>query len=231
MESELLQLNGFSWSPFRIGETSWLIQPQISVEVLDCIHSTTDLLEKGDLEGLIDIIPAYDSITLIFDSIISDLSDKISKEYSGRGKVSASNFRIHEIKVCYELGLDWNEMEEKTQLRKEEIISIHSSQEYSLAMMGFLPGFIFLEGLDDRISVTRKETPRVKVPAGSVGIGGNQTGIYSLESPGGWQIIGRTGESFFDVTKKPPTKLKPGDKTRFKPISKDEFDKIVSKNG
>jgi KipI family sensor histidine kinase inhibitor len=98
-------------------------------------------------------------------------------------------------------------------------------------MMGFLPGFIFLEGLDDRISVARKETPRVKVPAGSVGIGGNQTGIYSLESPGGWQIIGKTAESFFDVTKKPPTKLKPGDKTRFKPISKDEFDKIVSKNG
>jgi len=98
-------------------------------------------------------------------------------------------------------------------------------------MMGFMPGFIFLDGLDQRIAVSRKEKPRIKVPSGSVGIGGNQTGIYSLESPGGWQIIGRTTESFFDVKKTPPTELKAGDKIRFKPISNEEFDKVVAKNG
>lgn len=231
MESGLLQLNGFSWSMFRLGETSWLIQPQISVDVLDCIHSTTDLIEGSNFEGLIDVIPAYDSITIIFDSNISDLRQKISKEWRGKDQVKKSKPGIYEIKICYELGLDWDEMEDRTQTKKEEIISIHSAREYTIAMMGFLPGFIFLDGLDDRISVSRKETPRVKVPAGSVGIGGNQTGIYSLESPGGWQIIGRTADSFFDIKKKPPTKLKAGDKIRFNPISKDEFDKMASKNG
>lgn len=231
MASGSLHLNGISWSVIRLGETAWLLQPKLSENVLEHIHSTSDLLEQSKIDGLQDIIPAYDSITLIYDSQLKYDPGKISEISPSREPHLSREKNIFEINVCYELGMDWNEVEVKTGLSKEEVISIHSTRNYTLAMMGFMPGFIFLEGLDDRITVSRKENPRTKLPSGSVGIGGNQTGIYSLESPGGWQIIGRTTESFFDVNKTPPTKLKAGDKIRFKPISKDEFDKVVAKNG
>lgn len=231
MESGSLHLNGISWSVFRLGETAWLLQPKLSENVLEHIYSTSDLLERSKIDGLQDIIPAYDSITLIYDSQFKYDAGKISEISPSREPHLSTEKNIFEINVCYELGMDWNEVEVKTGLSKEEVISIHSTQNYTLAMMGFMPGFIFLEGLDDRIAVSRKEKPRIKVPSGSVGIGGNQTGIYSLESPGGWQIIGRTTESFFDVKKTLPTKLKAGDRIRFKPISKEEFDKVVAKNG
>ena len=92
-------------------------------------------------------------------------------------------------------------------------------------MMGFLPGFVFLDGLDESLTVPRMESPRTKIPEGSIGIGGNQTGFYSLESPGGWNIIGRTSKSFFDQKKNPPTELQAGDKIRFFRISKEEFNR------
>ncbi len=231
MESGSLQLNGISWSVFRLGEKAWLLQPEVSERVLEHIHSTSDLLEQSRIDGLQDIIPAYDSITLIYDTQFKYDPDIISDISSSTEQHLSTEKNIFEIKVCYELGMDWSEVEVKTGLSKEEVISIHSTQNYTLAMMGFMPGFIFLDGLDRKIAVPRKETPRIKVPSGSVGIGGKQTGIYSLESPGGWQIIGRTTESFFDINKTPPTKLKAGDKIRFNPISKDEFDKLVVKNG
>lgn len=213
-----------------MGETTWLLQPNTDKGMLDIIHQTAFLLEESDIQDLRDVIPAYESLTIIFNDSDIDLK----KTLSGIDQINTAPKLLpefHEINVCYELGLDWKEIEINTRLTKEEVILIHSSIEYTIAMMGFLPGFIFLEGLDDRIAVSRKENPRIKIPSGSVGIGGNQTGIYSLESPGGWQIIGRTADSFFDVEKKPPTKLKAGDKIRFNPISKEEFDKMVAKNG
>ena len=122
-------------------------------------------------------------------------------------------------------------MENKTNLSKEEIISIHTSTQYSIAMFGFLPGFMFLEGLDQRIWVPRKDNPRTKVDSGSVGIGGEQTGIYSLESPGGWQIIGRTPDQFFDINNKTPTNFTAGDIITFRKISSKEFESLEKNNG
>lgn len=231
MESGSLHLNGISWSVFRLGETAWLLQPEVSESILEHIHSTSFLLEQSKIDGLQDIIPAYDTITLIYETKFKYDPDIISGISSGNEQHLSKEKNIFEINVCYELGMDWNEVEIKTGLSKEEVISIHSTKNYTLAMMGFMPGFIFLDGLDQRIAVSRKENPRTKVPSGSVGIGGNQTGIYSLASPGGWQIIGRTTDSFFDIKKTPPTKLKAGDKIRFNRISKEEFDKMVANNG
>ena len=181
MELGSLQLNGISWTVFRMGETTWLLQPNAEKGLLDVIHQAAFLLEFSEIQGLTDVIPAYESLTVIFSS--SDINAKeVLSGLETKNIESELNSKTHEINVCYELGMDWKEMETKTGLTKEEIISIHSSQEYTIAMMGFLPGFIFLDGLDDRISVSRKENPRTKIPAGSVGIGGHQTGIYSLES-------------------------------------------------
>ncbi|MEQ9279460.1 MAG: 5-oxoprolinase subunit PxpB [Balneola sp.] len=230
MESGSLQLNGISWTVFRMGETTWLLRPNAERRLLDVIHQAAFLLEFSEIQGLTDVIPAYESLTVIFNS--SDINVKeVLSDLETKNIESELNSKTYEIKVCYELGMDWKEMETKTGLTKEEIIFIHSSREYSIAMMGFLPGFIFLDGLDDRISVSRKENPRTKIPAGSVGIGGNQTGIYSIESPGGWQIIGRSPSSFFDITSEPPTKFRPGDKVKFVRITKAEFETQENRNG
>jgi len=231
MESKSLQLNGASWSVFRMGESAWLIQPAVSDGILDLIHSTTDVLERSKIHGLVDVISAYDSITLIFDSQTSDLENRIPETLpKGKQTLIASSV-TYEIEVCYELGLDWKEMEAKSGFRKDEIIEIHSSKEYTIAMTGFLPGFVFLSGLDKQIAVSRKETPRTSVPTGSIGIGGNQTGIYSLESPGGWQIIGRTPQSFFKIDENPPMKMKAGDKIKFVSISENEFIEMENSSG
>ena len=230
MESKLLRLNGIFWSVFRMGEKSWLLRPKISENVLTHIQNTALRLEEVEIPELEDIVPAYDSLLLIFNSKEINLQ-KILVSVEETNAKTNHNLKYHEIKVCYDLGLDWNEMENKTNLSKEEIISIHTSTEYSIAMFGFLPGFMFLEGLDKRISVPRKDNPRVKVASGSIGIGGEQTGIYSLESPGGWQIIGRTPNQFFDINRDKPTNFTAGDIITFQKISLEEFESLEKTNG
>lgn len=228
MELKSIQFKGVSWKVFRLSEKSWLLNPEVQNNVLELIHETSNAIESARISTLIDLIPAYDSLTLVFNS--SDINiERVLSSINQLTKKSISN--IHEINVCYNMGLDWEEMESVTGLKKKAIISIHSSKEYTIAMMGFLPGFVFLEGLDTRISASRKSNPRIFVPKGSVGIGGNQTGIYSLESPGGWQIIGKTSQSFFNVEQIPPTTLQAGDKVRFIPISKEQYLKQESHNG
>lgn len=231
MVLESIQLNGISWSVFRIGESSFLLKPDVEEDVLNSIHRTSRLIENAQINSLLDIIPAYDSITLILnsskvklESILSNLS-KIEDSFFERISIT------HEISVYYECGLDWEDIKTATGLSKSEIVSIHTSSEYTVAMIGFLPGFIFLQGLDERIHMPRKSNPRTAVPKGSVGIGGSQTGLYSLESPGGWQILGRTPQKFFDAGKNPPSSVKAGDTVRFISISEDEFKKQESENG
>jgi inhibitor of KinA len=111
-------------------------------------------------------------------------------------------------------------------LSSQEIIRLHTEKEYTVYMIGFLPGFPYLGFVDDRIAFARKNTPMAKVPAGSVGIAGKQTGIYPIDSPGGWQIIGRTPIKLFDAKRNPPVELQPGDGVQFYEITLDEFFKL-----
>lgn len=230
MELKSLRLNGFEWSVFRLGEKTWLLSPKNSNDQLRLIHETTRVIENGNISELKDIIPAYDSITLIFDRADVDITVLLGKISESQSSSIEKYAVLHEINVCYELGLDWAEVEEVTGLQKEEIISIHLAKTYTIAMTGFLPGFIFLEGLDERISVPRKSNPRIAIPAGSVGIGGNQTGIYSLESPGGWQIIGKSSEAFFRISENPPMRVKAGDRIKFQRISESEYEQKMPEN-
>ena len=230
MESELLRLNGILWSVFRMAERSWLLRPQVAENALTHIQNAVLRLEEVEIPLLEDTVAAYDSLLLTFGSKDINLQ-KILQSIKESNDNTRRNFKSHEIKVCYDLGLDWNEVENKTNLSKEEIISIHTSTQYSIAMFGFLLGFMFLEGLDQRIWVPRKDNPRTKVDSGSVGIGGEQTGIYSLESPGGWQIIGRTPDQFFDINNKTPTNFTAGDIITFRKISSKEFESLEKKNG
>jgi inhibitor of KinA len=130
-----------------------------------------------------------------------------------------------EIPVCYDakFGLDLNRVAEHTKLSEREIVDLHSTREYRVACIGFVPGFTFLAGLPKNLATPRRGVPRKEIPPGSVGIGGAQTGIYPLRSPGGWNLIGRTPLKLFDPTKDPPTLLCPGDRVRFRAITREEF--------
>ena len=215
--------SGKSWKAKVLGEQALLLE---AVEgSLREVHTLATIIESAHWKGIVDVVPAYNSVGLIFDKEVwthSSLLQAINNLSTENLSKTASQ-KLIEVPVCYELGLDWGEITDYIKLTKEEIIQQHTSAVYTVAMMGFIPGFVFLDGLSNKLAVPRKPTPRTNIPSGSVGIGGNQTGIYSLESPGGWNIIGRTPISFFDAAKLPPTELKAGDQIRFKPISEEEF--------
>lgn len=227
-----LHHNDINWNCSFLGESALLLEPKAGNDSLEYIHRLCRKLEAGSFAGIRDVVPAYRSLAILFDPdhlghdqlirMIEEMNSEIDTQ---------TEIQCHEVPVCYDLGLDWKEVESATGLDKGQIIDKHVSKEYTIAMLGFIPGFIFLEGLDTELSCPRRSSPRKKIPAGSVGIGGNQTGLYSLESPGGWNIIGRTPDSFFDAGRYPPSHLAPGDKLTFVPITEAEFDERISGHG
>ncbi len=134
-----------------------------------------------------------------------------------------------EIAVCYhaEFAPDLEEVARHAGLSAEQIIRRHSGADYTVACVGFLPGFAYLAGLPESLATPRRAEPRKEVPAGAVGIGGGQTGIYPLRSPGGWNLIGRTPQRMFDPEATPPALLQAGDRVRFRAITREEFDAIA----
>jgi inhibitor of KinA len=130
-----------------------------------------------------------------------------------------------DIPVCYggDYGPDLALVAKFAGITETEVVRLHTDEVYTVYMIGFAPGFPYLGGLDSRIAMPRRATPRVSIPAGSVGIAGAQTGVYPNESPGGWQVIGRTPIQLFDAEKLPPSLLRPGNTVRFHPISEDEY--------
>ena len=133
--------------------------------------------------------------------------------------------RIVEIPVCYggDLGPDLDDVAARHETTPDEVVRIHSGADYLVYMVGFMPGFAYLGGLPDEIATPRRSSPRTAVPAGAVGIGGQQTGVYPLESPGGWNLIGRTPLRIFDLSRETPSLLATGDRVRFCPISLDRY--------
>lgn len=229
MESKSLQLNRVNWKLKYLSEHRILLIHESVPDSLDHVHQLYKILKHSiNAPEIVDLIPAYESLCIQFKMPVYSLnvaaeflSDVVKKNDSDH-----SNSVLHEIPVCYELGLDWDVVQSHTKLSKDEIESIHSSQTYTVAMLGFLPGFIFLDGLTDSIHCPRKDTARMSIPKGSVGIGGKQTGIYGLESPGGWQIIGQSPVQLFDVSNNPPIKVGAGDKVKFVSISEAEFGEL-----
>lgn len=215
MVSKSVLLNGHKWQVKLLGENAVVLESNDATH--DIIHATTALIRTASLAGVTDIVPAYTSIALVFDLLqinVNELVKSIENIKSSRVSIH-SNTILHHIPVDYEKGLDWEEVVRITGLTKPEIIQKHTAAEYRVEMMGFVPGFIYLSGMDEHLHAPRKVNPRVRVPAGAVGIGGSQTGIYALESPGGWQIIGQTDVVLFDVGTVPPNRLNVGDRVQF----------------
>ncbi|HEV8617894.1 MAG TPA: 5-oxoprolinase subunit PxpB [Candidatus Udaeobacter sp.] len=200
-------------------------------------------LQDAAIPGVIELAPAYTTVAVFFDPTIvanegpkSDqaldwLTDRIRIALSSVAAVydRRSAARSIEIPVCYdpEFAFDLENVAHHAQISSREVVDLHSAAEYRVSCIGFVPGFPFLAGLPRKLATPRRATPRKEIPAGSVGIGGAQTGIYPLRSPGGWNLIGRTPVRLFDPEKTPPAFLRAGDRVHFRAITREEFEALA----
>lgn len=208
------------------------------------VHAVTRALHAAQLPGVTDIVPAYASVAVHYDPMAWNASESgqspgeqfaqrilavaFSPGCSTASTQSAENKRTAEIPVCYggEHGPDLADVARLAGLDESEVVARHVAGDYHVAMLGFAPGFPYLLGLDPTLHAPRRANPRTRVPAGSVAIGGAQTGIYPRELPGGWQIIGCTPLTLFDAGHDPPALFAPGQPVRFRVIDTKEFAKL-----
>jgi inhibitor of KinA len=215
-------------------------------ETLDEVLRAFQQLRKAAIPGVIELAPAYTSVAVFFDPIavakasqtldevLDWLATKIRTTLSspptrwGDRRSRSYVPRSMEIPVCYhpEFAPDLDDVARYAQIATKEVVELHRAAEYRVACIGFVPGFPFMAGLPKKLATPRRSTPRKEIPPGSVGIGGDQTGIYPLRSPGGWNLIGRTPLKLFDPAKGPPVLLHPGDRVRFRAITRDEFESM-----
>jgi inhibitor of KinA len=215
-------------------------------ETLDEVLCAFWQLRKAAIPGVIELAPAYTSVAVFFDpvavartkrapeEILDCLVSQIRAALAVKGnrgrrqKSSKSGVHVIELPVCYdpEFAPDLDDVGRQAQMSTRQVVSLHSTTEYRVACIGFVPGFPFLTGLPKKLATPRRDIPRKEIPPGSVGIGGAQTGVYPLSSPGGWNLIGRTPLRLFDPTKNPPTLLCPGDRVRFRAITREQFEAL-----
>ena len=198
-----------------------------------------EALQQSSFEGFVESVPAYASLAVFYDvpvvrSYALTTAAQFVKEYLQRAMeqldaVHIPTPAIIKIPVCYDtiFGPDIHELAAIHQLSIHEVIKLHTAVTYRVYMIGFMPGFAYMGTVDQRIATPRKSQPSIHVPAGSVGIAGAQTGIYPVDSPGGWQIIGRAPVKLFDLHKDTPCLFSPGDQVQFFSIDKNEFDAYV----
>lgn len=183
-------------------------------------------------DWLVDVVSSYASVAIFFDADrirYQAVADELHTIEPARLEADARPARLHRVPCCYELGLDLDRVAEATRLSTAEVISLHSSPEYVVYAIGFCPGFPYLGYLDERLcNLPRLPSPRVRLDAGSVGLTGRQTGIYTEARPGGWNIVGRTPLTLVDVEDK-YFPLRTGDRLRFEPIDRAAFDRLYGK--
>lgn len=205
---------------------------------LNAVLAALRSLEAAAIPGVTELAPAYSTVGVFFDAAeiaravpesepCDWLRTRIESVLQDRSAESAGDIetRLVEIPVCYdrEFAPDLDDVARAAGLDAAEVTERHSSAAYRVACVGFIAGFPFLSGLPSELATPRRAVPRKEVPAGSVGIGGAQTGVYPRTSPGGWNLIGRTPMRLFDVQHYPPTLLQAGDRVRFRKISREEF--------
>jgi inhibitor of KinA len=200
----------------------------ISEEINTQIRKVAAALEVWAIPGIVEYVPAYTTLTIYYDPLLlgyESLSESLSSLLNDMTDGQSYPASKKEIPVYYN-GPDLDYVAQYTGLTETEVIRIHSEREYLVYMIGFVPGFPYLGGMDSRIATPRKEVPRLQIEAGAVGIAGEQTGVYPMQTPGGWQIIGHCPLRLFDMTRDMPSYLEAGDRVRFVAIDKGEFDRL-----
>jgi inhibitor of KinA len=201
------------------------IDPGVNARTIAC----ADAIQAAAIEGVRDVVPTYRSVAVYFDPLHTDgeaLTACLEREAARPASAAPAARPAVRIPVCYggDLGPDLPAVAAFAAVSESEVIRLHAAESYRVFMLGFVPGFAYLGIVDQRIAMPRHATPRVRVPSGSVGIAGVQTGVYSAETPGGWQLIGRTPVKPFDPVREPPFLLKAGDAVQFYPIERAEYD-------
>ena len=195
-----------------VGERGLLVE----VEELETVHRLHAALRQLAPPGVVELVPAYRTVLIVAEpdraGVLDELAAALPELELPPAEAVAGD--TVEVPVRYD-GEDLPEVARLTGLSAEEVVRHHTAPEYTVAFLGFSPGFPYLVGLDPALEVPRRDTPRTSIPAGSVGLAGNQTGIYPTASPGGWQLIGRTELKLFDPGRDPPALLAPGARLRF----------------
>lgn len=215
------------------GDSAVLVEfpPVISEENAIHIKTLHKWLDEKGSSAVRECVPGYSTLLVIYDATVmsyTGISDFIKEGISESEESLESNGRLIWLPVCYsnELGPDLEDVAEHSHLTVQEVIELHTEPDYFVYFTGFLPSFPFLGGMSKRLSTPRLNTPRTLVPGGSVGIAGDQTGVYPLESPGGWRLIGRTPVLLFDKRREDPFVLHSGDRIRFYAVTRSEYDNL-----
>lgn len=230
-------MNHFTISP--LGDAALIINFEnvVSEEINKKVFRLFYSVKNISIPGVKDVVPAYSSLAIHYNVVevkhkdaanrtaYDIIKEQVQKIIEDNIQIDLPPSRTIKVPVCYaeKYGLDINDIAIEKNISVEEIIQMHIAKSYRVYMIGFLPGFAYLGEVDERIAITRKAQPRIKIEAGSVGIAGKQTGIYPFTSPGGWQIIGKTPLQIFNKEKDDPTLFHPGDEVEFYSISEDEF--------
>ncbi|SEM23150.1 inhibitor of KinA [Aquimarina amphilecti] len=217
----------------RYSEQAILIQTLSKVDenLLETLLFYKKSIEKYYDKLIVEVILSYNSLLIYYVSTIEDVYGEIltlKSLFSDDGEIQVMKKRLWKVPVCYSNSLapELSLFAAKKSMNIEEIISLHTAPVYTTHFIGFLPGFLYLDGLNEKLITPRKSTPSPKLKKGSVAIGGNQTGIYPCDSPGGWHVIGCTPLGFFDVNIEKPCFVSPGDKIKFVSIKENEYNDI-----
>jgi KipI family sensor histidine kinase inhibitor len=205
----------------------------ISEEVNKKIRAMALSIEVKSIHGIVEMVSTYRSLMIHYDPLkvdFSELVNSLKKIEQNLDNIVLPAPEVIEIPTLYggDWGPDLDTVASYNNITVEKVVEIHTSKEYLIFMLGFTPGFPYLGGMDKRIAAPRLQTPRTRIPGGSVGIAGEQTGIYPVSSPGGWQLIGRTPIKLFDPYRKNPILLKSGNYIKFKSINEEDYKKIES---
>ena len=216
-----------------LGDSAAVVTPGLPAgdEMTAAVRAIAEAVERAAIPEVTDIIQAYVNVTVCYDAsggtTYTEMKDRLCGILRDIKPASSEAGRTVEIPVCYggEFGPDLEFVAAHNGLTEEEVIQIHSGGSYDVKMIGFAPGFPFLGGLDERIAAPRRPSPRLEIPARTVGIAGTQTGVYPIGTPGGWQLIGRTPVDLFLPDEEIPSLLRAGDQVKFRPISREEFER------
>ncbi len=217
----------------RSGDSALVVEfgRRIDEEINALVHALDQEIHRRHIIGVTETVPTFRSLTVFFDpSVLSGecLKKKLYKLCRGLSGSVAQAKKIIKVPVLYggRYGEDLEDVASYAKLSPEEVIRLHTGTDYRIYMLGFLPGFVYLGGMDKRLFCPRLETPRTKIHAGAVGIGGEQTGIYPLPSPGGWRLIGTTPLRPYDEARTPPVLFSAGEFIRFVSVTEDEYKEI-----